>query len=111
MSAPDFADLKPFVDAWGLDTAAKRLEKRTGSTLEDIEAFYRAIVPRLEEIVEFLNTFPVEQIPAEHLPLSHAALAALEIDDPVNLWRRPNLKMAADICSWTTKRSLYDRSP
>lgn len=110
MSAPDFTDLEAVVAAWGLDTAAKRLQKRAGSTFEEIEAFHAVIVPRLGEVIEFLNAFPVDGIPAEHRPLSYAALAALEVDDPVSLWRRPNLKMASDIRGWSTKQSFYDRS-
>ena len=110
MTAPDLTDLKEMLDAWALDTAAARLSKRANSTFEEIQSFHEAMLPRLRESIEFLNAFPVDGIPAEHRRLSYAVLAILEVDDAVNLWRRPNLKMASDIQTWYTKKSFYDQS-
>ena len=108
MSQPDFSDLNEFVAIWGLPTAHERLGKRSDATMGEIEIFYQAIVPRLEEIITFLNQFPVDQIPDEFLPLACTALAACEIDDAVNIWKSPTLDLAADMRSWRVKESLYD---
>jgi hypothetical protein len=110
MNTPDLTGLEAFTREWGLDTAAKRLAKRAGSSIEEIRAFHEAIVPRLQELIDFLNTFPVEEIPAEYRALGFTVLAALETDDPLHIWRRPNLKRASDMRSWYTKTSLYDRN-
>lgn len=108
MSQSDFSDLNEFVAKWGLPTAHKRLARRTEATMGEIESFYQAIVPRLEDIISFLNQFPVDGIPQEFLPLAHTALAACEIDDAVNVWKSPALDYATDMRTWRVKASFYD---
>lgn len=93
---------------WGLPTAHERLTRRTEATMVEIEDFYQAIVPRLEEIITFLNQFPVEQIPQQFLPLAYTALAACETDDAVNVWKSPALDIATDMRTWRVKESFYD---
>ncbi len=61
------------------------------SSIEELRAFHDAIVPRLKELIDFLNTFPVQEIPQQYRPLSYAVLAALATDDAVHIWRRPTL--------------------
>ena len=108
MPQPEFSGLNEFVAGWGLPTAHERLIKRSEASMAEIESFYEAIVPRLEEIITFLNRYPVDQIPRDYLPLAYTALAACEIDDAVNVWKSPTLDLATDMCSWRVKESLYD---
>lgn len=108
MSTPDFSDLTPFLSDWGLPDAHARLAKRMSSNMEEIRAFYDAIVPRLEAIIDFLNQYPVDAIPKAHLPLAYTALAACEIDAAVNVWQAPELDYASDIRDWRVKRSYTD---
>ncbi len=108
MNTPDFSELNVVMNEWGLETAAARLNKRTTSSLEDLRVFYDAIEPRLEEIIKFLNGFPVTQIPERYQRLGYTALAVLEVDDPLNYWKRPMLDHASDPRTWRTKESFYD---
>lgn len=103
-----FPELEKFVAAWGLPTAHERLIKRSNTSLDEIQTFYDAITPRLEEIIDFLNQYPVDDIPPEYLPLSYTALAVCEIDDVVNVWHAPVLDLASDMCLWRVKQGKYD---
>jgi hypothetical protein len=105
---PEFDDLAEWIDTWGLETAEQRLAKRMSSSLGELRAFHDAIVPRLEEIIEFLNLFPLDGIPAEHHRLALTALAVCEVDDAVNLWKTPVLDLASDPRTWRTKDSFFD---
>ena len=108
MNTPDFSDLDAVVNEWGLESAAERLNKRMTSSVDELQAFYDAIGPRLEEIIEFLNGFPLTKIPDQYQKLSYMALAVLEVDDPLNYWKRPTLDHASDPRTWRTKESFYD---
>lgn len=58
-----FADLAPYL-AWALPTHRERSVKRQTSTRADINAFYHAMLPRMEEILTYLAQYPVRQAPA-----------------------------------------------
>ena len=84
-TSPDFSDLGPFIEKWGLETAHERLQHRSTATMNELTAFHEAIVPRLKEIIEFLNRFPVDEIPEQHRPIACTALAVCEADDAVHM--------------------------
>ncbi len=44
-----FRDLEPWL-AWSLATERERSAKRQSSTMEDIKAFYDAMLARMEEV-------------------------------------------------------------
>ena len=44
---PGFSDLEPFVADWCLDSEPERYAKRLSSTMEEIQQFYDAIMPRV----------------------------------------------------------------
>ena len=108
MSTTDFTELQPFIAQWGLASAHDRLHKRMSANMDDLRAFHSAMVPRLEEIIEFLNQFPVDDIPAEHQPLAHAALSVCEVDDAVQIWNAPTLGLSSDARTWRVNGSFYD---
>jgi hypothetical protein len=108
-SAPlDFSALEPCVAAWALPTLRQRRQRRLTSTLDELRKFHAAMLPHLESIIEFLNEFPVDDIPLEHRPLAWLALAMCEVDDPVSKWRSVTLDEALDPRKFTLKNSFYD---
>ena len=58
-----FRTLQPFL-GWALATEAERTRKRQTSEMADIQAFYTAMLSHLEEILVYLNQFPLERMPA-----------------------------------------------
>lgn len=108
---PDFADLEKFFDDWALATDAERLNKRMTSGFDELLEFHEAMNQRLEELVEFLNQFPYDEIPQEHQKLAYLALAAVEVDDPATLWKASRLEMAQDPRIWRNKKNYYDNQP
>ncbi|MEQ8165046.1 MAG: hypothetical protein RIC93_03090 [Alphaproteobacteria bacterium] len=108
---PDFSDLAPFVEEWGLPTTEDRMRKRLNSTFEELESFHAAMMPRLEEIIQFLNQYRLDEIPARYEKLANAALAMCEVDDPVSKWRTVTLPEAGDPRRFISKRSFYDNRP
>lgn len=108
MNTPDFTDLTEFMDEWGYADAHQRLNKRSNADFSSIKRFYDAVVPLLEEIIEFLNQFPVDDIPEEFKPLAYMTLAACETDDPVNVWNSSELTYISNSKDWRVKKDFYD---
>ncbi len=104
----DLSGLDEVLRAWDLPSAGQRIEKRVTSNLDDMQALHDALVPRLPEIIEFLNQFPLGEIPEEYLPLKHAALSLLHVDRPVNRWKTAVLDEALDPRRLRIKLNFYD---
>lgn len=105
---PDFSELESHVREWGLPTTRDRVVKRMNSSFEELEAFHAAMIPRLEEIIQFLNEFPLDEIPGEHLPLAWTALAMCEVDDAVSKWGAPTSPDACSPLRFSPKKNFND---
>lgn len=104
---PDFSELVPYLADWGLATSAERVARRASGSMEEIRAFHEAVLPRLEEVIDYFNHFSVGNIPEEDMPLAYAALAMCEVDNPVR-WNEVNLSSGYDVLAMTEKKTLYD---
>jgi hypothetical protein len=89
---PDhFQDLEPFVSAWALATGAERQAKRLSSTMEDIQGFYDAMLPRMGAIIEYLNQFPLDTMPEDARALLYLTLSLAEVAPAVELFKQPGV--------------------
>ncbi len=86
-----FADLEPVARNWALPTEAERNRKRISSTIEELESVYEAVKPRLEEMVEFLNQYPLNDMPPDAGNLLYLGLSLAEIAMPVEVLGQPNM--------------------
>ena len=59
---PEFADLEPFAD-WALPTERERYAKRLSSTMDELQAFYDAALPRLEDAARISSSSPSTPCP------------------------------------------------
>jgi hypothetical protein len=110
LSRPSLAGLETYLETWGnLPTTEDRLEKRLTSTIEELRAFYDAMIPNLEAIIEYLNSIPLSGLKGEDLKLANAVLATCEIDNAVNKWHEPVADAGIDIRRVIKKNSFTDR--
>jgi len=105
---PDLSELKPYIELWGHARASERLRKRVDTALVGQQDFYDAASPHLNAIIEYLNQFPVDEIPEKDKPLAYMALALCEVDDAIHLWKAANLDYISDPVTWRTKSAFCD---
>ena len=103
-----FPRLKPFAERWGLASAHDRLQQRTRAELAELKEFYDAVSPQLDDIIQYLNQYPVDGIPDADKPLAYMALALCELDDALHVWQKVNLDYISDPVEWRTKSSFCD---
>ena len=111
MSAPrpDFSTLEPLIAVWGLPSTEARMERRLASTIEELRAYHETFVPRLPEIIEYLNQFGTGALSEADQRLAWAALGICEVDNPVSKWRTPVLDTGIDIRRMVPKTGFYDQ--
>jgi hypothetical protein len=85
-----FEDLSPYVSAWALKTQAERNKKRRVSTMEELRTFYNALLPRMEEIIRYLDQYPLDGMPEEATKLLQLALSFVEVSPAVELIGEPD---------------------
>jgi hypothetical protein len=82
-----FADLEPFAD-WAIPTERARYDKRIASTMDELQGFYDAAFPRMEEAMSYLEQLGLDDLPedAKHLLWLYCAL--ITVSFPVEVWRQ-----------------------
>lgn len=53
---PPFADLGSWTEKWCIETKRERSAERVASSIADLKTFYEVLLPRMEEIIDYLNT-------------------------------------------------------
>jgi len=81
-----FSDLERFVGPWALATERERNRKPLSSTMEEIRAFYDALLLQMEMIIEYLNQFPLDQMPEKAKRLLYLALSLAEVANALELF-------------------------
>ena len=82
-----FADLEPFAD-WSLETEAERYAKRLASSMDELQAFYDAAFPRLEEATAYLDGFDLDALPEDATRLLWLYYSLVNASFPVEVWRQ-----------------------
>lgn len=90
-----FAELEPFV-SWSLATERERTAKRHTSDMAALRAFYDTMLPRLGEILQYLDDFPLEDVPDEVQRLFLLTLSLAEIAPAVENFGQPSVRDGYD---------------
>jgi hypothetical protein len=87
---PEFADLEPFTD-WALSSEQERYAKRLASTMYELQAFYDAALPRLEDAAAYLERLSLTALPADATRLLQLTYSLINVSFPVEAWRQPRV--------------------
>ena len=80
-----FADLEPWRD-WARTTPDARQARRLAASRPELKAFYEAMMPRLQDILEAVDAYPLGGLPSDLRPLFNMALALAEIAPHIELY-------------------------
>ena len=86
----EFADLEPFAD-WALQGERARYDKRIASTMEEMQAFYDAAFPRMEEACQYLEQYAIDDLPEEGVNLLWLYCSLTTVSFPIEVWRQPRV--------------------
>jgi hypothetical protein len=87
----EFADLEPFSD-WAVWGERARYDKRYNSTMAELQEFYDAAFPRVDDAVAYLEQFPYDDsMPESAKRLLWLFCALVTVSFPVEAWRQPRV--------------------
>jgi len=99
----EFSDLEPFAETWCLATEDERFERRTTSSMEEMQAFYECFFPRLEEAIEHCDKHPLDRLPQDVQQLLLLIYSLIMVAMSVEIFRQPRAVDAADAVLVRTK--------
>lgn len=91
MLPSEFSDLEPFAHKWCLATEDQRYKERLASTMEEMQAFYDAIVARADEAMSYCDKFPLDELPDDARNLLHLLYSMVTVSFPVEVWGQPSI--------------------
>ena len=83
--------------AWSLATEPERSAKRQASTMDDIKAFYDAMLVRMEEVLPYLDQFSVDALPEDATRLFYLTLSLAEVAPAVEQFGQPSVVDGYDV--------------
>ena len=86
----EFGDLEPFLH-WDLATEPERYAKRLASTMADMQAFYDAAFPRMEDVIAYVDKFPLHDLPDDARTLTHLMQSLIMVSFPTEAWKQPRV--------------------
>jgi len=86
-----FSDLEPFAATWCLPTERQRFAQRMASTLDEMQAFYDALMPRAEDAIAYCDGFPLDAMPDDAQRLLQLLYSIIMVSFPVEAWRQPRI--------------------
>ncbi len=88
----EFAALRPLVAAWALPDENARFRRRIGASTEELRAFYDAIQPHMEAVMEHLQGCPVQGLEPADDALLKLALSYVEVSRVFEVWDRQDVR-------------------
>lgn len=92
MLPPAFEDLLTWVPGWALESENGRMQKRVDSPMDEIKAFYDAILPNMTPVMEYLETLPVRGLDAPDQNLLNLALSYVEVSRIFEVWDQQDVR-------------------
>lgn len=86
-----FADLAPWAERYALDSERERNLRRVTTSLEDLKAFYDAVLPRMDAVMDHLAGVPNHNPPAPERALAALASTFMEVSLAVELFKSPTV--------------------
>ncbi len=88
----EFSDLAEWSD-WILASEQERYAKRLSSSMDEIQAFYDAVVGRIDDIMAYSSRILLDDGPVsdEDRNLAYLAFSFVTASFPVEAWKQPHV--------------------
>ncbi len=87
----EFSELEPFAATWCLAGEEERYRQRLASTMDEMQAFYDAVVPRADEAMTYCDRFPLDDLPDQARHLLYLLFSMVMVSFPVEAFGQPHI--------------------
>ena len=81
-----FAELEPFASEWCLATEPERYARRLTASMDELQAFYDAFFPRIEEALAYCDQYMLGDLPENVLNLIHLVYSLVAVSFSVEVF-------------------------
>ncbi|MFC5753116.1 hypothetical protein [Actinomadura rugatobispora] len=92
----EFSDLQPFAETWCLATEPERWAQRMASTMPQMQEFYDAGFPRIQDALAYCDKFPLDDLTDDARNLLHLVHSITMVAMCVEIWHQPKVINGAD---------------
>jgi hypothetical protein len=87
-----FRDLQRLVEqGWSVAAERERNAKRLSSSMAEIQALYDSMLPKMDDIITYLNKFPLDHMPEDARRLFYLTLSLAEVAPAVEFYKQPDV--------------------
>jgi hypothetical protein len=83
----EFADLEQFAD-WALESERDRYAKRLAAGMSQMQTFYDAAFPRIEDAIAYCDKFEWPELPEDARALMHVMQSLITVTFPIEVWKQ-----------------------
>ena len=98
-----FEDLERWAE-WSLPTEQERSYKRIETPMEGLQALYDALLQRADEILEYLDKFPLGELPRDAERLYWLILSLAEVAPAIEQFGQPEVVDGYDLRRFVAER-------
>lgn len=91
-----FAELEPYAQTWSLATETDRWNQRLSSSMAEMQEFYDAFFPRVEEAIDHCDKFTLDDLPDDAINLLRLIYSLVMVAMAVEIMHQPAPVDAAD---------------
>jgi hypothetical protein len=91
-----FAQLEPFAETWCLATESERYDMRLASSMVELQTFYDAFFPRLEEAIAYCDRFGLDELPEDAQRMLQLVYSLVMVAMSIEVFHQPKAVNAAD---------------
>ncbi len=91
-----FRDLDQWM-AWSLETEKERSDKRQASSIQELQAFYDVMFARTDEVLSYVDQFPLDNLPPDAQRLFLLTLSLAEVAPAIEQFGQPQVVDGYDI--------------
>ena len=89
---PDkFSDLERYCPDWMLDSEKERYRFRVNQTMEELDEFYKAVFPLMDDLAEYIDQCEINAMPAKAMALLRLGQMLMEVSPAVITYRQPDV--------------------
>jgi len=93
---PEFAVLEPFAARWCLATESERWARRLASSMDEMQSFYDACFPRVNDAIDYCDRFSLDDLPDDATRLLQLVHSLVMVSMAVEIWHQPRPIDSAD---------------
>jgi len=86
----EFSDLEKYSD-WVLPTEPERYAKRLASSMEEMQDFYDAAFPRIQDAMRYIDQYPIDDLPEQAKNLELLYFSLINVTFPIEVWSQPRV--------------------